>query len=309
MEPVLVGSSRHAAGVARSLRRALAQRDVACPLSLAQETVARMFGHRDWHGLVAASEGRPASPGDDEAGQVEPAARRRRQAAVLADAFGLPASVAEAVVDAVRPTGRRNARRLPTGGHPALEAALRGKARLRCFRSGGGLRVIRVEKGAGLVGYGEAPTFAPALGLAEDDVAAGGRPYGDVYGKLVPHYMTGAYPDATDPLDEWVFAGNGLAVAFERGRFVARLKAMRFVEAPDAVAAEAWATQSPVSWEARGMRYLATPYEGGMLRMCCVDRGDGTRNPDWFHAVRTGEGAGIAEALAAALDAPEVEQD
>ncbi len=310
MKPVLVGSSRHASGVAVSLRRALSARGVPCTLSSAQETVARMFGHRDWHGLRAASKGRPPTPDDEAAGPAEAAARRGRQAVVLTEAYGLPAAAAMAIVDAVRPTGRRGADAVPRTTFQALESALRGKARLRAFLSGGGLRVIRVEKGERLVGYGEAPTMAPALALAEDDVAAGGRPYGEVYGKLVPEYLTGDVGVEADPVDVWIYEGHKLAVAFERGRFVATLTAIRLAGASEEVLAEARTTGRPVTWEERGMRYVSTPYGDGTVSTRCVDEGDGSRRDQWsFHASRTGAGEGIAEALAAALAAPEVALD
>lgn len=58
-----------------------------------------------------------------------------------------------------------------------LEQALRAGGQLHAFRSGGGLRVVRVERDAGLVAYGEHPHMGDALRLAGEDYAAGQQCY------------------------------------------------------------------------------------------------------------------------------------
>lgn len=80
----------------------------------------------------------------------------------------------------------------PLQSYPNIDKALRDGCRVRGFRSGGGLRVIRVEDAAGqLKGYGEHPNVLEALTHADEDYAAGKRPYEEVYGKLYLHYLTG----------------------------------------------------------------------------------------------------------------------
>ena len=58
-----------------------------------------------------------------------------------------------------------------------LQQALRNGAKLHAFLSGGGLRVVRLEKGGKLLGYGEHPYIEEALRHADEDTEAGGRPY------------------------------------------------------------------------------------------------------------------------------------
>lgn len=108
---------------------------------------------------------------------------------------------------------------------PALEAELRNGLRLHAFRSGGGLRVIYLaDDGHGPCspngkGYGEHPNIEEAIRLAEEDCAAGGREYEEVYGKLVPQFLTGT-SNPSSPLDRWILMGRAFDVKFEQGEFV-----------------------------------------------------------------------------------------
>ena len=94
-----------------------------------------------------------------------------------------------------------------------IDKALEGKGvRLRGFRSGGGLRVVRVEQAQGkgeakLLGYGEHYDAERALKHCAEDLAAGGRPYEEVYGKKHTHYLTGS-ASASGPLDAWLLEGG-----------------------------------------------------------------------------------------------------
>jgi hypothetical protein len=89
-----------------------------------------------------------------------------------------------------------------------IEQALREGCKVRAFLSGGGLRVIRIEDATQqLKGYGEHPHVEGALQRADNDYAAGGRPYGEVHGGSEPHYLTGS-PIPSGELDAWVRAGN-----------------------------------------------------------------------------------------------------
>lgn len=92
-----------------------------------------------------------------------------------------------------------------------IEQALQDGKILRAFRSGGGLRVVRIEdsRDGPLRGYGEHPNLMPALFHASVDYLAGGRQYSEVYGKSEPHYLTGT-TQSEDRLDLWVLQGHTL---------------------------------------------------------------------------------------------------
>lgn len=104
-----------------------------------------------------------------------------------------------------------------------IEQALRYGCRLHAFRSGAGLRVVRIEKDGDLVGYGEHPHASDALSHANEDILAGGRPYDEVYGCLKPHYLTGS-SSANDELDLWLLQGHTFDVRCEGNEFVFELK-------------------------------------------------------------------------------------
>lgn len=91
---------------------------------------------------------------------------------------------------------------------PGLEQALRDGCKVHAFRSGGGLRVIRITtKDGQLKGYGEHPQVEDALSHANEDFLAGGRPYQEVYGGSKPNYLTGS-SEPTSPLDDWLLHGH-----------------------------------------------------------------------------------------------------
>jgi hypothetical protein len=88
-----------------------------------------------------------------------------------------------------------------------IDKALQAGYTLRVFRSGGGLRVVRIEEASEnrdgeLRGYGEHPNLMPALIRASKDFLAGGQPYECVY-------LTGT-TQAEDSLDTWVLRGHKL---------------------------------------------------------------------------------------------------
>jgi len=99
------------------------------------------------------------------------------------------------------------------------EKALAAGARLRAFCSGGGLRVLRLEKGGELVGYGEHLNVEGAFELLAEDFEAGHRSYGDVYGVLHPHHMAGS-SDWSSALDAWVQRGSKFHATAEDSGFV-----------------------------------------------------------------------------------------
>jgi hypothetical protein len=101
-----------------------------------------------------------------------------------------------------------------------IEKALREGCKVRAFLSGGGLRVIRIEDAEHeLKGYGEHPHAEEALQHADDDYAAGGREYSDVYGGTEPHYLTGSTTTVGE-LDAWVRTGSTFHAVTEGDGFV-----------------------------------------------------------------------------------------
>jgi hypothetical protein len=92
---------------------------------------------------------------------------------------------------------------------PLIERELRNGGKMKVFRSGGGLRVVRVDDGP-IIGYGEAPQFEEALEHCEWCLSKGGRTYEQMYrGKdaKYPHYLTGT-TEASSELDRIILAGN-----------------------------------------------------------------------------------------------------
>ncbi len=94
-----------------------------------------------------------------------------------------------------------------------VERFLKEGLLLHAFRSGGGLRVLRVDEKVSqkdkALAYGESFDVWNAFRILADDMDAGGRPYSEVYGngKLEVHYLTGC-SSSSDPLDHWLLHGN-----------------------------------------------------------------------------------------------------
>jgi hypothetical protein len=195
-----------------------------------------------------------------------------------------------------------------------IERALCGGGRLHAFRSGGGLRVIRIEKGkrGKLLAYGEAPTIDEALRIAADDFEAGVRPYNEVYGKIEEHYLTGAYA-ADDPLDVWVCRGRNFDAWHDGERFVVELTYLEDAQEPPGTV-ERVCNGETIEWtDARGVTYRASPsrFPNGE-RSCSISI---VSKPDsmphhraWmYYARRTGTGETLTEAIDAAFVAKSVE--
>ena len=116
---------------------------------------------------------------------------------------------------------------------PLIDNAVREYGRLHAFRSGGGLRVLRIDAqktdgGKDNIGYGEAPVTEQAfmyLGKGLERSAGASREgsaYKAFYGTLVPHYLTGT-SGCSGTLDTHVCRGSAFDVVWdtETGEFVA----------------------------------------------------------------------------------------
>jgi hypothetical protein len=116
-----------------------------------------------------------------------------------------------------------------------LVKALKSGNKIHCFLSGGGLRVVRIEKvgGGALKGYGEHPHFMEAIRHADEDFLAGGRPYNKVYGEngLYDCYLTGASTPEKG-IDQWVRSGNAVDFFYHGGKFILETEQFRHCGPP-----------------------------------------------------------------------------
>lgn len=196
-----------------------------------------------------------------------------------------------------------------SGYLPILERYLRRGHVLRAFRSGGGLRVVRVEKARdSLEGYGEHPSIDHALSHAADDLLAGGRPYSEVYGGEHPHYPTGS----SSPLDRHVLSGGKVRAWYRGGWFFVDLLGFASQDYPQDILDRAYRGET-VHWSSpRGVFYVCTP-----VRFANGEAGCSIatlyklvlRDPRHFHARARGLGETLAEAISEALAARPEEVD
>jgi hypothetical protein len=104
----------HPKQIGKSLKRALAARGTDIGLRTCEEIFAKMTGYANWHELrIVALRNDTRFIKDEEAGEMIAAARRAQFVVKLAEHAGVSLPVAEAVVDAVRPTGMRVKREAP----------------------------------------------------------------------------------------------------------------------------------------------------------------------------------------------------
>lgn len=186
-----------------------------------------------------------------------------------------------------------------------IDRALRSGARLHAFRSGGGLRVVRLEKSGELVGYGEHPQVEDALSHTAEDFEAGGRPYEEVYGGAKPHYLTGSLTPSS-PLDTWLLKGSTFDAFVEGDDVVVEMHGYEHTTAPDDVKEKA--KTGPVQWrDKRGNGYHLEPFqfpgngEWGFSMKCIekMSKADAYLYP----IVKTGRASKLSDAIAKAIEA------
>jgi hypothetical protein len=190
-----------------------------------------------------------------------------------------------------------------------ITSALQQGCRLHAFLSGGGLRVVRLEKEGKLKGYGEHPLANDALVHADEDFLAGGRSYQEVYGKKHPHYLTGA-AKASNQLDQWMLQGYTFDAWWENDEVVFELGGIQQVQEPKNLAEQVQKTGADAEWESRGFKYLTS-----LCRSPSGKLGTSTKclNPRksidcWMYDyTKTGRGKSFDEAIVNAFAAPEVE--
>jgi len=188
-----------------------------------------------------------------------------------------------------------------------IEKALKEGCKLHGFRSGGGLRVIRLEdESDNLRGYGEHPTAEDALFHANEDFLAGGRPYDKVYGGLKPHYLTGSQHPSTG-FDEWLLQGRTIDAYLADGKFVVELKGLFETKMPKEVYKKVKETGKPAIWENRGYTYQVIPDRGDLVSLRVLESAEEEKDAWMYRVTKTGQGQNFFEALNNAVDAEAVE--
>lgn len=195
-----------------------------------------------------------------------------------------------------------------------IEPALKeGGGRLHAFLSGGGLRVVRVDDGK-IDAYGEHPTLDEAFRILVDDYEAGGRPYGDVYGKVEDHYLTGQSQPVNE-LDAWVRRGSTFDATYADGRFQFEMRGFGEFHTPQDTVERCTAGET-IEWTTgRGVTYRCSPSRFPNGEKCCSTQAvkippNMAHHRVWmWRSKRTGWGNTLQEAIACALVAPSVEVD
>jgi len=192
-----------------------------------------------------------------------------------------------------------------------LQHALQNGAKLHAFLSGGGLRVVRLEKGGKLLGYGEHPYIEESLRHADEDTEAGGRPYAEVYGGKYDHYLTGSSTTSSD-LDRWMLQGRTFDVTFDTGPcggFVAKMVSIEQTDLPQEIECRVAKTGVKETFINREFTYEASRITfangefGTSIKTIGCPAGK-SKNLSWmWDAVRVGYGDTIRKALANALAA------
>ncbi len=209
----------------------------------------------------------------------------------------------------------------------ACEEALRKGNVLHAWSSGGGLMVVRIEKGrhGKLMGYGEHPHIHDALAHAAEDFLAGGRPYSEVYGTfdmddpnggktgIYPMYLTGD-PSNPSQLDKWVRNGT-FDAAFKDGKFEVDLHGWGEFKTPDDIVKRCTEGQETVEWDdGRGCKFASSPttLPGNGKPACStrtVSRPEGMKQHRvWiWRTIQTGRANTLTDAFSEAFKAKSVE--
>jgi hypothetical protein len=132
-----------------------------------------------------------------------------------------------------------------------IENALKGTGRLHAFLSGGGLRVVRIEKKGKLIGYGEHPHIELALSYANKDLKKQHQPYSKIYGRKRLHYLTGS-SEPSSGLDRVILQGFTFDVWHNGAEFIVEIKGLRQAQTPDEVIQRVMKTGVSEQWDERG---------------------------------------------------------
>lgn len=189
---------------------------------------------------------------------------------------------------------------------PTVDAALRDSLQMHVFLSGGGLRVVRLERHEPgiepeLLGYGEGPVLEDALLFAAEDYAAGGR------AKRVSVYLTGQSAPSSEA-DAWVRRGRAIDAQNFGETIAVWLRGLSFHGFPESVVEEARVTKKVVPYVQHGVHMHCEPNADDS----CTGYATGLKGyREQFISVdiaKFGSGPDFASALAKALKSEEVER-
>lgn len=169
---------------------------------------------------------------------------------------------------------------------PGIAIALKQGRSFHCFSSGGGLRVVTLNKdNINAPGYGEHPYLNVAFQYADEDFRAGGREYSEVYGKLHPHYYTGDSIGTCD-LDKWILSGHTLDGKYEDGKFIITAKGLKRSDIPREVLEFVYANKKICRYidTERNLKYIAMPSTtpGGSRCVTIQSENEGMDGKDYF---------------------------
>lgn len=203
----------------------------------------------------------------------------------------------------------------------AIEAALKAGSKLHAFRSGGGLRVVRIDPidiaaNETPTGYGEAPHWNRALSLLAIDLTDGPREYKDTYGRRTPHYWTGS-SSSNSHLDTELLKGNKLDAWWDpsKGVFVGEVHGYadhRDLAESKAAVAAAYRGET-ARWSHRGYEYETSPARspngevGASTKLLSPKAKDGA-DPWMWKVVRRASATKASKAFQLALKAEATEK-
>lgn len=205
----------------------------------------------------------------------------------------------------------------------ALTKALHRKdCSLHGFRSGGGLRVFRLEQKGKLLGYGEHPHALESLSLMIEDLGVLARSYKAVYGKTRPHYLTGSSEPQLNRqygvLDAWILEGNTLDASIKDQKIEVVLSGYsQYHASPEILERAKLQPEVPVRHENRGCVFETTYHydplagdrypTGFFTSVVSLPEGMKHHRATMWHSNQTGRADTFFAAMELAFAAPETE--
>jgi hypothetical protein len=181
-----------------------------------------------------------------------------------------------------------------------IEASLKEGAKLRIFRSGGGLRVARVERARTLIGYGEGPVVEEALDYAAEELKARRSVNRDFL------YLTGSSTPSSE-LDTHFLRGGKLKARYQGGWYFVAISCVGDDRIPEWLEARLREGET-VRWcSPRGFIYVAGPCvfaNGSMGSFTSCEYKPVLRRPYDYPAQKKGMGLTLAEAIDLAMKEP-----
>lgn len=191
-----------------------------------------------------------------------------------------------------------------------IERALKTGGRLHAFRSGGGLRVVRIEKNDRLIGYGEHAYIEQALVELDDDLCRHSRKKTKARDRKVPRYLTGA-STSSSLLDGVILVGHTFDMWHDDQAFVAEIMGRANVKHPEGLRERVLMTGKSEKWHSRGFTYETTRsrarHAGDSALTGVIKSPPGRVNPWMYPFKKSGRAESFQYAIELALVASEVE--